>query len=85
MSRVTTEDSLRTVVLSSWGAARRLAAARGVYIGTAASVAGQYLELAGGDVSQAIDMLPVRGGKFWDRVVAILTAVRQEERAQRVG
>lgn len=75
--------STRLLIEASWRAAQRCAHAEGIIRGTAATVAGQYLEAASGDPTRAIAMLPYDGGVFWARVGSVLADVAQEETAAR--
>lgn len=74
-----TPASTRTLVEASWNAAKLAADQRGALSGTVATVAGQYLEFAGGNAQVAGTICPV-AGLFWERVRDVLLRVHLEER-----
>lgn len=72
--------STRELVLASFRRAILIADRTGSYVGNAASVAGQYLQLAQGNPTRAVLMLPTCDGVFWARVASHLTAIASEDR-----
>lgn len=73
----------RRAVEKSWDAARRVADDDGIVRANAATCAGQYLAVAGGDAQRALAMLPMGGAGFWARVGALLAEVVTEDAAER--
>jgi hypothetical protein len=75
-------ESTRALVTKSWHAARDRADKIGWVVGNAATEAGRYLELAHGDATRAVAILPRRESEavFWARVASILVAIAAEER-----
>lgn len=67
------ESATCSVLAASWSAAKRQADVYGSVLGNAATIAGQYLELASGDPTQALEILPKDvTGDFWQRVRNLL-------------
>lgn len=75
--------STRTLLLTSWHAARRASGVSGAVTLTAASFAGYALEAVGGDVTKARELVPIESEAFWGRVHEALNTVENEERPLR--
>lgn len=71
--------STRELVLAEWRAAQRFADQRGALNGTPGVLAGQYLEMMGGDAQVAALTVPVHGA-FFERVREVLLSIHREEK-----